>query len=461
VSVWRFSKCSIFNFQETTMKIRNLILAVAAVAAGASSMVTTNAFAQAKEQFFPLLSYRTGPYAPNGVPWANGKQDYLKMVNARDGGINGVKLTYEECETGYATDRGVECYERLKSRPGVSIFDPQATGITFALTEKVAADKVPLITLGYGLSVAQDGQAFKWNFPLMGSYWTAADILIQHIGKKEGGLDKLKGKKIALVYHDSPFGKEPIPLLQERAKMQGFDLQLIPVTAPGVEQKSAWLQVRQSRPDYVLLWGWGVMNSTALKEAQATGYPRDKMYGVWWAGAEPDVKDVGEGAKGYNALTLNTSGQQPKVIQDILKYVHAKGQGTGPKDEVGSVLYTRGVIIQMLSNEAVRRAQERFGKGKVMTGEQVRWGMENLALDQKRLDALGFSGVMQPLSTSCADHMGSTSARVQTWDGSKWNFSSDFIQADEQILKPMIKAGADKYLADKKMTRRTAADCQS
>ena len=443
------------------MKIRSLILAMAALAAGATSLVSTSALAQAKEQFFPLLSYRTGPYAPNGVPWANGKQDYLKMVNARDGGINGVKLTYEECETGYATDRGVECYERLKGRPGVALFDPQATGITFALTEKVVTDKIPLLTLGYGLSIAQDGQAFKWNFPLMGSYWTGADILIQNIGKKEGGLNKLKGKKIALVYHDSPFGKEPIALLQERAKMHGFDLQLIPVTAPGVEQKSAWLQVRQSKPDYVLLWGWGVMNSTALKEAQATGYPRDKMYGVWWAGAEPDVKDVGAGAKGYNALALNTSGQQPKVIQDILKFVHGKNQGTGPKDEVGQVLYTRGVIIQMLSIEAVRRAQERFGKGTVMTGEQVRWGLENLALDQKRLDALGFAGIMGPLSTSCSDHMGSTAARVQTWNGSKWEFSSDFIQADEQILKPMVKAGADKYLADKKMTRRSAADCQS
>jgi branched-chain amino acid transport system substrate-binding protein len=431
------------------MKIRSLVLAVAAVAAGVS-MLSTNAFAQAKEQFFPLLSYRTGPYAPNGIPWANGKQDYLKMINARDGGINGVKITFEECETGYATDRGVECYERLKSRPGVAIFDPQATGITFALTEKVPVDKVALITLGYGLSIAQDGQAFKWNFPLMGSYWTGADILIQYLGKK-----------ITLVYHDSPFGKEPIPLLQERARMHGFDLQLIPVTAPGVEQKSAWLQVRQSKPDYVLLWGWGVMNSTALKEAQATGYPREKMYGVWWAGAEPDVKDVGEGAKGYNALALNTSGQQPKVIQDILKLVHEKGQGSGPKDEVGQVLYTRGVIISMLSVEAVRRAQERFGKGKVMTGEQVRWGMENLALDQKKLDSMGFTGIMRPLSTSCSDHMGSTAARVQTWDGSKWNFTSDFIQADDQILKPMIKAGADKYLADKKMTRRTGADCQS
>jgi branched-chain amino acid transport system substrate-binding protein len=243
--------------------------------------------------------------------------------------------------------------------------------------------------------------------------------------------------------------------------MHGFDLQLLPVTAPGVEQKATWLQVRQSKPDYVLLWGWGVMNSTALKEAQATGYPRDKMYGVWWAGAEPDVKDVGAGAKGYHALAMHSSGQQPKVMQDILKHVHAKGQGSGPKDDVGAVLYTRGVVISMLSVEAVRRAQERFGKGKVMTTEQVRWGLENLALDQKKLDALGFNGVIRPVSSSCQDHMGSTWARIQDWDGAKWAPSSDWYEADEQILKPMIKAGGEKYLTDKKMTRRVATDCQS
>jgi len=439
------------------MKLSKTLIAAAVVAV---SSVATSAFAQA-EQFFPLLSYRTGPYAPNGTPWANAKQDYLKLINARDGGINGVKMTWEECETGYATDRGVECYERLKSKPGITFIDPQSTGITFALTEKAPADKIPLMTLGYGLSVSADGNAFKWNFPMMGSYWTGADILIQHIAKENGGLEKLKGKKIALVYHDSPFGKEPIPLLQERAKMHGFDLSLLPVTAPGVEQKATWLQVRQSRPDYVLLWGWGVMNSTALKEAQATGYPRDKMYGVWWAGAEPDVRDVGQGAKGYHALALNGSGTQPKVIQDILAQVHGKGQGTGPKDEVGSVLYTRGLIIQMLGVEAVRKAQERFGKGKVMTSEQVRWGLENLNLDQKRLDALGFGGVMRPLQTTCADHMGSTWARVQTWDGAKWVVGNDWYQSDEAIIKPMIKAGSEKYLGDKKLARRPAGDCNS
>jgi branched-chain amino acid transport system substrate-binding protein len=443
------------------MNISSLAFAAAVAAAAASSVLTAApAFAQAKEQFFPVLSYRTGAYAPNGVPFANGYVDYLKLINAK-GGINGVKVTWEECETGYATDKGVECYERLKSK-GASVIHPLSTGITFALTEKVPTDKIPLITAGYGRSESTDGMVFKWNFPLTGTYWDAADVLIQHIGKKEGGLDKLKGKKIALVYHDSPYGKEPIALLQERSKMNGFDLQLLPVAHPGIEQKATWLQIRQNRPDYVLLWGWGVMNSTAIKEAVATGYPRDKMYGVWWAAAEPDVKDVGDGAKGYHGLALQ-HGAEPgaKVVKDVLDLVHAKGQGTGPKEEVGTVLYMRGLMAALLSTEGVRRAQERFGKGKVMTGEQVRWGLENLALDQKKLDGLGFAGVLKPISTSCADHRGDVWARVHTWNGKQWEFTSDWYQADQSIIKPMIKQAADKYATEKKLNRRSPEDCQS
>ena len=444
------------------MTFRSLILAASIVAAAtAAALSPAPAGAQAgKEQFFPVLVYRTGAYAPNGIPFANGYVDYLKLVNAQ-GGINGVKVSFEECETGYATDKGVECYERLKGK-GATVFQPLSTGITFALTEKAPADHIPLITSGYGRSESADGGVFKWNFPLVGTYWVAADVLVQHVAKKEGGFDKLRGKKIALVYHDSPYGKEPIPMLQERSKMLGFELQLLPVAAPGVEQKATWLQIRQSRPDYVFLWGWGVMNSTALKEAVATGYPRDRMYGVWWAAAEPDTKDVGEGAKGYNGLALQ-HGAEPnsKVVKDILTLVHGKGQGTGPKEEVGQVLYMRGASAAMLAIEGVRRAQERYGKGKVMTGDQARWGYENLTLDQKKLDALGFAGVMRPVSTSCADHMGSAWARVHTWDGAKWNFSSDWYQADDAIIKPMVKAAANKYASDKKLERRTPEDCQT
>jgi branched-chain amino acid transport system substrate-binding protein len=442
------------------MKLRQLGIASALVAAGVSVFMTGNAFAQSKEQFMPVLSYRTGPYAPNGVPWANGFVDYLKLTNAR-GGINGVKLSFEECETGYMTDRAVECYERLKSK-GATVVQPLSTGATFAITEKAPIDKISVLTAGYGRSESADGTVFKWNFPIAGTYWVAADAIMQAIAKKEGGFDKLKGKKVALVYHDSPFGKEPIPLLQERAAMHGFALQMLPVTAPGVEQKATWLQVRQNKPDYVVLWGWGVMNSTAIKEAQATGYPREKMYGVWWAGAEPDVKDVAEGAKGYNAVTMQHGAEpQSKLVKDVMAMVHDKGQGTGPKDEVGQVLYMRGAMSAMFSIEGIRAAQERYGKGKVMNGEQVRWGLENLNLTQPKLDALGFAGVMRPISTSCVDHMGANWARIHTWDGKAWKFTSDWLQGDEMIIKPLVKSTAAKYAADKKLTPRTPADCQS
>lgn len=443
------------------MRLKSLLASFAVAAATASVIGTAPALAQETGQFFPGLPYRTGPYGPNGAPWANGYADYLKLVNAK-GGINGVKIIYEECETGYATDKGVECYERLKGKHGgATVFHPLSTGITFALTDKTAADKIPLITAGYGRSESADGLVFGYVFPIAGVYWVAADVLVQHIAKKEGGFDKLRGKKIALVYHDSPYGKEPIALLQERSKMHGYDLQLLPVTHPGVEQKATWLQVRQSRPDYVFLWGWGVMNSVAIKEAIATGFPREKMYGVWWSAAEPDVKDVGAAAKGYSGLAMQ-HGAHPsaKVTKDILAMVHDKGQGTGPKDEVGSVLYMRGVMSAMLGVEGVRRAQERFGTGKVMTGEQTRWGLENLALDEKKLAALGFEEIMRPVVTTCADHMGPAWARIHTWNGSKWEFSSDWYQADETILKPMVKAAAAKYAAEKKITPRTAADCQ-
>ncbi len=415
----------------------------------ASSLFSVCA-AHAAEQFIPLLVYRSGPYAPNGIPFANGFVDYLNLVNARDGGVNGVTITFEECETGYATDRGVECYERLKGKgpTGATAFNPLSTGITFALTEKVATDKIPLITMGYGRSESVDGSVFQWNFPLLGTYWTAADILVHHVGNLSGGLDKLRGKRIALVYHDSPYGKEPIPLLEKRAQMHGFKLLTIPVTHPGVEQKAAWLQVRQNRPDYVFLWGWGVMNSTAIKEAAAVRYPREKMFGVWWAGAEPDVMPAGKNAKGYNSITLQHSAGKTALHADIIKYVHDKGKGAGPKEDVGHVLYNRGLINAMLLIESIRTAQGKYGN-KSLTGEQVRWGIENLDITAARIKELGLEGMMQPLKVSCSDHEGVRHARIHQWDGKNWKFVSDWIEADYDLLRPMIEAASAKYAKEK------------
>ena len=426
------------------------VFAMALVLGGAA--FTAPALAQ-NEQFIPNLVYRTGAYAPNGVPFANGVADYYNLVNERDGGINGVKIVFEECEFGYATDRGIECYERLKAKgpTGASYVIPLSTGVTYALTEKAPVDKIPLISMGYGRADSRDGSVYQWNFPMVGTYWTAADIIIQQLAKKEGGFGKLKGKKIALVYHDSPYGKEPIALLQKRAGLHGFEVMLLPVTHPGVEQKATWLQIRQNRPNYVLLWGWGVMNSTAIKEAVAVGYPRENMYGVWWSGAEPDVRPAEGGAKGYNAVTLQHSAGKFKIHEDLKKFVYDKNKGAAKWDEVGEILYNRGMINAMLGVEAIRTAQEKNGK-KPMTGEQVRWGLENLNLSAARIKQLGFEGLLQPIKLSCSDHEGARTGRIQTWDGKNWKITSDWFTADDKVIVPLVKETAAKYAAEKKIT---------
>jgi branched-chain amino acid transport system substrate-binding protein len=435
--------------------MRTLVTAICGLIAG---LVTTPALAQT-EQFVPLLVYRTGPYAVNGVPYANGVVDYYNLVNARDGGINGVKLSFEECETGYATDKGVECYERLKTRgsTGAAFFNPLSTGITFALTERTWTDKIPLITMGYGRADSKNGAVFKWNFPLLGTYWTAADIAIKHIAKEVGGDANLQAKKIALLYHDSPYGKEPIPALQILAKKFGFELSLYPVTHPGLEQKSQWLSIRHSRPDYVLIWGWGVMNGTAIKEAAAVAYPRDKMLGVWWSGAEPDVEPAGDQAIGYKSLMLQHGAGKFAVHADIEKYVYAKGNGATDASKVGEVLYNRGLVNAMLGVEAIRTAQEKFGN-KPLTGEQIQWGLEHLNLSAERIKALGFEGMLRPLHITCADHEGARSARVQQWDGKKWNVISDWYSADQSIVQPLVERVSSEFAKENNITPR---DCGS
>ena len=256
------------------------VLALAALAAAGG------AHAQ-NEQFIPMSGYWVGPYAAGGSGIFGGYIDYINMVNARDGGINGVKLTYEKCETEYNNARGVECYERTKKRgpTGASLVMPLSTGITYSLIDKGTADHIPIVSIGYGRTDASDGRVFPWIFPLITNYWSQNTAKIKFIASKEGGMDKLKGKKIVNIYHDSAYGKETIPVLDAQAAKYGFQVTHIPVAHPGNEQQAQWLQIRQIKPDWVILRGWGVMTPTALTAAAKIGFPRTKIVGEWWSGA--------------------------------------------------------------------------------------------------------------------------------------------------------------------------------
>ncbi|WP_131110460.1 ABC transporter substrate-binding protein [Sulfuricystis thermophila] len=435
-------------------RFKQLTLATSvAVACFAAAVPAAQA---AEEQFFPILSYRVGPYGANGASLFGGFIDYLNYVNMK-GGVNGVMMTWEECETEYNNAKGVECYERLKSKaakaPGP--LHPLSTGISYALVDKTAADKLPLVMMGYGLTAAVDGSVFPWAFPLVTTYQMQASAIIKFLKDKNGG--SLAGKKIVYLYHDSAYGKEPIVALEAESKLGKFELIEIPVPHPGNEQGAQWQRIRQEKPDYVIMWGWGVMNMTAIKTAQKMGFPREKMIGSWWAGSEEDTVPAGDAAKGYMSATMNVAGKNVPLIADIEKTVYGAGKGNlKDTSKLGSVLYNRGVATAIVSVEAIRTAQAKFGKGKAMTGEQVRWGLENLNLTEARLKELGATGLLPEVKTSCSNHEGSGKVKMQQWDGTKWVALTDWIEGNKALIHPLFQAEAAKYAKEKGITPR---DC--
>tara|TARA_R110002126_G_scaffold291804_1_gene459401 strand:- start:22298 stop:23614 length:1317 start_codon:yes stop_codon:yes gene_type:complete len=416
--------------------------ALLGAALGLGTLLTVPLASAQESIYAPNLSYRTGPFAATGIPLMNGQRDYIMMLNERDGGVNGVKIDFDECETGYSTEKGVECYEKTKSKAVVT--QPWSTGITLQVLPKTNVDKIPILAPGYGFSPMSDGKVFQWAFNPPASYWDGASMMLNYIS--EGDLDSLKGKKVALLHLDHPFGKEPIPLFETLAEKHGFEFLPIPVGLKEMQnQSSQWLQVRREKPDYVLMWGWGAMNAGAITEAIKTRYPMDQFIGIWWSGHDGDLQAVGEKGKGYKSISWSVPMNDAPVMADVKKYVVDAGNSLLDKPEdMDTVFYQRGLLISMILVEGIRAAQNEFDT-KVVTAEQLRWGLENLKIDDARIAELGMTGMVAPFSTSCADHTGHSGAWMLEWDGTKFVPASDMLTADQSVIKPLEAAKAAEY----------------
>lgn len=395
--------------------------------------------------YVPLFTYRTGPFSGSGVFIANGMRDYLTMLNERDGGIGGVKLAVEECETGYDTKKGLECYEAVKGKKPVMV-NPWSTGTTLPLIPRAAVDKIPILSVAYGLSASADGSRFPWVFNPPNTYWDGLATILAYIGTQEGGgLEKLKGKKLGYIYLDAGFGKEPIPLFEQLAKDYGFELKFYPVAATEMQnQSSQWLSVRRDRPDYMVMYGWGALNPTALKEAVKNNFPMNKFISIWWP-SEDDARGAGPGSKGFKTVNWHGVGANFPAIADIQKHVVDAGKSLSPKEQVGEVLYNRGVYNSMLIAEGISQAQKITGR-KAVTGEDVRRGLENLDLSAQRLKELGFEGFADPLKLSCTDHNGHKAAFIQEWDGQKWTRVTGSIEPMTAKVQPIQEEAAKDYV---------------
>ena len=433
--------------------MRNKII-ITCVVSVASLLFIAKDIMAAKGIYIPLFTYRTGAYAGSGIPTANGMSDYFTMLNERDGGIGGIPLIVEECETGYKPNKGVECYEKVKDKKPV-VIKPWSTGITLQLLPKSPVDKIPLHTMGYGLSAAADGSVFPWAFNYPSTYWNQASAIIKYIGYQEGGMSKLKGKKIGFIFLESGYGREPIPLFEALSKEMGFKLFKIPVAGKEMQnQSSHWLKVRKQKPDWMIMWGWGAMNPTAIKEATRIKFNMEKFIGVWWSGGEDDVRPAGKAAIGYKSTNFHGLGTDYPAIKDIIKYVIDTGKSqVKDKSKIGENFYLRGVFNSILTAEAIKTAQGKYGK-KVITGEEMRWGMENMNLTSERLAEIGLPGFTNPISLSCDDHANNGPVYIQQWNGNSWERVSGWISSMGRV-RPMLEKAAAEYKAKNNLSDRT------
>lgn len=416
------------------MKFKTSITAAAVAAATALPSI---AVAQ-DSIYIPLLTYRTGAFADSGTPVANGMSDYLALLNQRDGGINGVKLDVEECETSYKTDVGVECYERVKGK-GAVVINPYSTGITNAIIPKTPEDKIPVLSMGYGLTPAADGRVFPYVFNMPTTYWSQASAFVRYVGSEEGGMDKLKGKTIGLIHLDHPYGKEPIPTLEKLSEMHGFDFVTYPVPPKTMQdQRSTWEKIEDDEPDWLFMWGWGAMNPTAVKGAADVDFPMDRFIGVWWSGNESDVRDTGDDAKGYLAGDFHGVGDGWPLFDELRKEIVGGDASQTPDAMVGETLYNRGVFNAVLVSEAIRTAQAKYGN-RVITGEEMRWGLENINLSSARLKEIGLENFANPISVTCEDHEGNHSVYLKKWNGTGWDRHTDWITPMQEVVRPLIE----------------------
>lgn len=384
-------------------------------------------------------AFRGGPFAVDGEPLLDGLRDYFALVNARDGGLNGIPIAFDECETGFFADKGIECHEATRARSLVSL--PWSAEVEAALLPRAAADGRAVLAPGSGLSAVADGTVFGWAFNPPLSIADGAWIMLSTAAG--GKLDALRGKTVALLRADSAFGREPLALLTALAARHGFTLLDEPVSAREQQDQAAqWQRIAAAAPAAILVWGQGPMNAGAFAGAERAGVPMARVVAGWWSGSEATLVAAGPAARGLRLVSWTAPVDDAPVLDDLRRALPNRASAS----RESTLAYLRGLATGMIVTEAMRAAQLHFAT-RTIDAAQLRWGLEHLTIDAGRLDRLGMTGLVTPFATSCADHSGHGGAFVLEWTGERFTRVGGPVVADRAAVAPVEAEAARAFAA--------------
>jgi branched-chain amino acid transport system substrate-binding protein len=408
--------------------IRVMALAGAIVTALYGSVSTA---ADDKEIVLGVLCDRTGPTQSSGVIMCTAIQDYVRLVNSK-GGVEGRKIRALEIDTEYKVPQGIEAYERFKREGAVSIL-LYGTPHVVSLQQRMAEDRIPGTSPGFGTATSADGTRYPYLFPIAATFYSQGAAAVKFVSDKLGGL---KGKKIAFMFVDNPTGREPLPVLEALAKREGFELKTFAVPPPGIEMAAQVLDISQRfKPDFLIANLFGRAPSVGIKALNRVGFPMDKVISLAWGAAESDIEAAGGGAvaDGYYGLQFAGVGPDYAVIKELRDLYKAEGKPPAKAME-STVYYNRAVLHTAIQIEALRIALQKKKDGAV-TGQDMKEGFEKIS----RASLAKLGDIVPPLQITPADHEGGGWIQVfQVKDG-KFTKVTDWFNAYPDVKAQVIK----------------------
>jgi branched-chain amino acid transport system substrate-binding protein len=408
----------------------NAKTAILALALSAAAGLGAPAAAQQKEVLIGVQCDRTGATQITGVVLCPAMHDYYDLINA-GGGVEGYTIKADEIDNEYKVPQAVEAYQRHKQE-GAVLMTLYGTPMTVALNQRLEEDKIATTSPGFGIAAAADGSRYPYLFPIAATYWSQGAAAVEFVKNKLGG--NLKGKKIAYIFYDNPAGKEPMPIVEELQKQEGFELRTFAVPPPGVEVGAQVLDITQRyRPDFVIAHLFGRSPAAAIKAFKSNGYPLSKVVGLVWASSEADIDAAGGFgvAEGYHAMQFAGAGDDYPVRQQI-KAMYKKA-GKEPLDlmDKNTVYYNRGLLQAAIHVEGIRNALKANG-GKAPTGTDIKNGFEQI-----RDFTLG--GLVPPLEITPTDHEGGGWVQVFQVKGGKFVKETDWFRAYRDVVERALK----------------------
>jgi branched-chain amino acid transport system substrate-binding protein len=388
------------------------------------------AAAQQKKIVIGVTCDRTGPTQIVGTVLCPAEHDYFDYVNANHI-LDGYTIDHPEIETGYKVPAAVEAYQRQKQE-GAVMMPIYGTPQTHALNERLEQDKIVATTPGFGIAASADGAKYPYLFPVAASYFSQGAAAVKFAKDQLGG--SLKGKKIAYIYYDNPAGTEPIPVLKDLQKTEGFELRTFAVPPPGVDLSAQVLDITQRyRADFVISHLFGRSPSLSIKAFKASGYPLTKVVGLVWASGEADIKAAGGWAvaQGYNTMQFAGAGDNYPIRQEIRAMFQKAGK-TPPAGMANTVYYNRGLLNAAIEVEALRNALA-LTHGAQPAGTDVKKGMEEIH-DFK------LGGLVPPLQITASDHEGGGWVRIFRVKGEGFVPVTDWFNAYRDVVWQQVKA---------------------